>query len=628
VTRVTAIVVLALGLTAAGPAMADNNTRPDALQQPLKDGCQRNPAGLLTFSSPEWVYVYGGNPEVRLLEGTAHVSSPAGEDLPENHLSYDINANVDPDGPYQYLLGGDPAKKNGNFALGDGGRPGEDTNRMHVEWESNVLPRWAWPTENDRVKIWGPWIWDCGHWGEGTSDPDYFLPGSGPAQRGELRGEQTEIHPMQALIVTRDKSIEAPVTETQTDAFISSDGTAARGEADCTKRFPAAQVPAPLPPPSYGPQWTACVASTTHQVVNDRDYSFFVPAPARPSAGASLRYRVVRHGSDRGAPEEVVTPRRDGLAVTVHFGDRSTTGAMSYGRSFFVGWEGEKRVASHLLLDLGSVKVDHSLDPNPGGNPQSSPPPGEYNVYLDAGGRWSLLNDIAPGLGAVFDGQSFRLGRTLDLFVQPRRSLRLFVRTRECDLPRISPCDLNGEVSSGNDNPGEVVESFGSATGAVGAHTARPDSGNYSLTYAVRRGADANTPGGPCYDVFSPRSSVTRKGKRRSRVTRRRVVLRGRASDRGCGRVRGRIRRTEVSMSRRSGKRCRFLGRGGMSRLRSCRRPLWLKTRGTRSWRRSVRPRHRLASGRYRIVVRSRDREGNVEHRRTRANSPLVRVKR
>src|SRR5436190_1058712 len=83
----------------------------DALQPPLKDGCQRNPAGLLTFSSPEWVYVYGGDPEVRTLEGTVHVPSPAGEDLPENHLSYDMDANVAPDAPYQYLLGGDPNAK-------------------------------------------------------------------------------------------------------------------------------------------------------------------------------------------------------------------------------------------------------------------------------------------------------------------------------------------------------------------------------------------------------------------------------------------------------------------------------------------------------------------------------------
>src|SRR3954447_1831177 len=627
--RLLVLAVLPLAaLWAAVPAAADNTNRPDAIQQPLKDGCQRNPAGLLTFSSPEWVYVYGGDPEVRTLEGTAHVTSPAGEDLPENHLSYDLDANVAPDAPYQYLLGGDPNAKNGNFALGDGGKPGEDTNRVHVEWESKVLPQWAWPTENDRVKIVGPWIWDCGHWGEGISDPDYFLPGSGPATKGNLRGEQTEIHPMQALIVTRAKSIEALVPETQTDAFISSDGTAARGEEDCTKKFPAAQVPAGVPPPPYGPQWTACATTTTHQVVNDRSYSFFVPAPARPSRDATLRYRIVRHGSDQGSPQEDVEVRRDGIAVTVRFRDGSPTNAMSYGRSFFVGWEAEKRSTSHLLLDLRSITVDHALDPNAGGSPQTSPPPGEYNVYFDAGGKWSLLNDFAPGLGATFDGMSFDLKRTLDLFVQPGAALRLSVRSRECDLPRMYPCDLTGEVSSGNDHPGDQVQSFGSASAALGEHTMRPDGGNYSLSYAVRRGPAVNTTGGPCYDVFAPRSSITRKGKRRSRLARRRVVLRGKASDRGCGPARGRIRRTRVSMFRRAGMRCRFLGRGGLSHPRSCKRPLWLRTRGGRSWRRSVKPRHRLPRGRYRLVVRSIDRAGNVEHKRTRANSRLVRVRR
>src|SRR4051794_25250851 len=107
---------LAVGL--AVPALGDNTRRPDALEQPLTDGCQRSPAGLLTFSSPEWVYVYGGDREVRLLQGIAHGTSPAGEDLPENHLSYDIDSNIAPDRPYQYLLGGDPKAKNGNFALG------------------------------------------------------------------------------------------------------------------------------------------------------------------------------------------------------------------------------------------------------------------------------------------------------------------------------------------------------------------------------------------------------------------------------------------------------------------------------------------------------------------------------
>src|SRR4051812_29453925 len=30
---------------------------PDAIQQPLDDGCHRNPAGFLDFTEPEWVFV-------------------------------------------------------------------------------------------------------------------------------------------------------------------------------------------------------------------------------------------------------------------------------------------------------------------------------------------------------------------------------------------------------------------------------------------------------------------------------------------------------------------------------------------------------------------------------------------
>src|SRR4051795_9469477 len=94
----------AAGGWGARPGAADNNNRPDALQQPLTDGCQRNPAGLLTFTSPEWVYVYGDR-TVRVMEGTASGSSPAGEDLPQNHAWYDFDSNVKPDAQYEYLLG-------------------------------------------------------------------------------------------------------------------------------------------------------------------------------------------------------------------------------------------------------------------------------------------------------------------------------------------------------------------------------------------------------------------------------------------------------------------------------------------------------------------------------------------
>ena len=42
----------ALGLPAPGAQAG-----PDPVNQPLADGCQRNPVGLLTYTSPEWVFV-------------------------------------------------------------------------------------------------------------------------------------------------------------------------------------------------------------------------------------------------------------------------------------------------------------------------------------------------------------------------------------------------------------------------------------------------------------------------------------------------------------------------------------------------------------------------------------------
>lgn len=55
-----ACVLLLLALPAAAVAAGDPKPagRPDAITQPLEDGCQRDPVGLLTFHTPEWVFVY------------------------------------------------------------------------------------------------------------------------------------------------------------------------------------------------------------------------------------------------------------------------------------------------------------------------------------------------------------------------------------------------------------------------------------------------------------------------------------------------------------------------------------------------------------------------------------------
>src|SRR3954452_13359040 len=97
--------VLGVGSLALAQSIpAADPPAPNSTTQPLADGCQRNPAGLLTFTSPEWVYVYR-DPNARSVEGVAHSTHTASGDLPEGHDWYDLNSNVNVDPQYSYLLG-------------------------------------------------------------------------------------------------------------------------------------------------------------------------------------------------------------------------------------------------------------------------------------------------------------------------------------------------------------------------------------------------------------------------------------------------------------------------------------------------------------------------------------------
>jgi hypothetical protein len=133
--------------------------------------------------------------------------------------------------------------------------------------------------------------------------------------------------------------------------------------------------------------------------------------------------------------------------------------------------------------------------------------------------------------------------------------------------------------------------------------------GFYSLQYK----GDA---AGSCSDGAAPLSRFLR---RKARVGRGGLRLRGRARDRGCGGT----KRVQVSVARKVGGRCAFLRRNGrFTKARSCRRAVYLKARGKRRWR--LRKRVSLPAGTYVIRVRSVDRAGNRE-RRTRKRNVLVR---
>jgi hypothetical protein len=67
-----------------------------------------------------------------------------------------------------------------------------------------------------------------------------------------------------------------------------------------------------------------------------------------------------------------------------------------------------------------------------------------------------------------------------------------------------------------------------------------------------------------------------------------------------------------VSVAKLSGRKCRFLTRRrGLTRRRSCRKPVVMRARGVGTWK--LRVRHRLPRGRYRVAARAVDMAGNRE---------------
>jgi hypothetical protein len=485
---------LLAALVVASAASARNPAPPTSPSQPLTDGCQRASINQLFLKSPEWVYVYR-SPAIRVAEGIARVTHAAKDDAPGEHQYYDFTSNLVVDSEYHHLLGGSAARGTSNFARGEKA-DGDEFRRLHYEWESGTLPFFAWPTEGDRVKLWGSWIWDCGHWTTG----------------GRVTGERTEFHPLNGIAVTRASPYRTRGNESQTDVFISSDGNLAHAVEEC------ARTRRPTGPDQYGPDLRTCIQTPANKRQPlSRDYGFFVPAPPKPSPGARLTYRVVPALSG-SAGSERIRVQGNGLAVAVTPKPaRRAAPERRYGKTFFVGWSGRRRSApTRLKVTLQTLLVNHA-DPLPSG---STPRPGLWNLYLDVNGYWKLLNEWAPGLTSVTDGQRLRLNRTVSIDVPAGRGVRLLVHGRECDepseqvvggevVPIVRPCPVNREeFQLANDDTGTILDTYRSATAALGTHTSRssaitrgfPGSGPitfgdgiqgndaYRLTYTVRRG--------------------------------------------------------------------------------------------------------------------------------------------
>jgi hypothetical protein len=140
--------------------------------------------------------------------------------------------------------------------------------------------------------------------------------------------------------------------------------------------------------------------------------------------------------------------------------------------------------------------------------------------------------------------------------------------------------------------------------------------------------------GAGCTDRIAPKTRFAKRSlKAARRLGGRRLTVRGKVTDRGCGKNRrGKVKRVRISISRqvsqtrRGGTKCRNLkANGRFARRGSCHKHRYLRARGTKTWR--FTSKRRVPAGIYRIRVKSVDAAGNRERLHKKTNTRRIRVR-
>ncbi|MCW3015252.1 MAG: hypothetical protein JWO02_2344 [Solirubrobacterales bacterium] len=246
----------------------------------------------------------------------------------------------------------------------------------------------------------------------------------------------------------------------------------------------------------------------------------------------------------------------------------------------------------------GQALGDDGVDPN-GGHLYKS---------TDGGESFTDISGDLPDIGAtslLVRGKQLIAGTTVGVFASEDRTGKRWGLLGD-HLPAAPVSSL--QLDPGD--PGQLVAaSFGRGV----------------YRYAFKNPAASSA----CVDHTAPVSRFSR------RLTKgragRRLVLRGTASDRGCGtQQHGRVRRVTISIAKATGKRCRYLKADGRfaAAPTSCARTRYVLARGFRksaakgAW--SFTTKRPLPRGRYKIWIRGTDAHGNVEHKQGRRNGLQV----
>ena len=433
-------------------------------------GVMSQPQDMIVLVNPEWVPVRDGrlvDSEPILVHGIAHnVHGDTGGDAPMTHTSADLNASLELDPSDAWRAA------SGNVAHEDG--------FLELEWESAMVPDWAWPGDGDRVVALGRWIFDCGHPGEQpghcsvTGQTACILDSdcvTGETCIGAHFNYSSEIHPPYAMAVMRqgrgaDVGGGAPALATRTDVYISRNGGPAGDRCmlehqdrvtdlifsrDC---YPLSQPIAPL---------------------NSRDFQFDIPLPAPPSAGAHAAWRVMDRPADGGVPAPIdITPAGDHLAVTVHL--TAQPAPTGYSATILAGWDGSSAPLTHLKVTVSGLVIKNALKPVVA---VGRPAPG-WRMQVAANGEWQKLGGLENVVAAltvpqyvVFE-QWLPAGQSLHLFANGTSASCIDTMMGQAIMTDIAELgDLSGFgdcLLSVNASPGDIDVTYDGPDYGAGVH--------------------------------------------------------------------------------------------------------------------------------------------------------------
>ncbi|WP_308874926.1 hypothetical protein [Thiothrix subterranea] len=288
---------------------------------------------------PSWVPIAGntnllaGNVdhigETRVVEGILTESKISGTDFPFKpwHLYYDWNFHVKADPQYTYLLSATNIQdKNGDF---------------ECEWDTSVLPQWAWPQTGNRICIIGRWIYDCGH--------------------PTANGHKTEIHPPKAIAWFRWEAIKFAQNVNAVRANIA---TIYLG--------------------SKGGYWD--------QPINNQDYTFDLYLPNKIHVDSVPIWNIIPKTSLPVFPVITPYPNDDPklLRITIPLKGSLPT-LEEYGVIVSGGWSDphgiEALKSKHLRIVVNSISIeDNEIFQRD-----------EWYIYIGINGRWNFWKNLDSG---------------------------------------------------------------------------------------------------------------------------------------------------------------------------------------------------------------------------------------